>query len=67
MKRAFAVSETEYPDEGCALVVAFSEKGAKRRYRRWTGERARGVGELTPLTAEVCTAHEALVLWRSGG
>jgi hypothetical protein len=67
MKRAFAVFETEYPEEGCTLIIAFSEKGAKRRYRRWTGERAPGVVELTPITAERCTAHEALVLWRSGG
>lgn len=65
MRRAFAVYEAEYPDEGSNLVVAWSEKGARRKYRRMTGERAAGVDALIPLEACPLTTHQALALWRA--
>lgn len=63
--KPFAVWETEYPEDGCNLVIAASEKGAQRRYRRMTRERAVGPANLTPLSMSVLTTEEALALWRS--
>lgn len=65
-KSPFAVWESEYQDEGSALIFASTEKGARRRYRRMTRERAAGVNELTPLSIEALTTEQALALWRSG-
>jgi len=64
--KAFAVWETEYPEEGSNLVLAATEKGARRRYRRMTSERSAGVSELTPLSVATLTTTQALALARSG-
>jgi hypothetical protein len=45
----YAVWCTEYPDEGSILFEAWSEKGAKRRYRRVTI--GRGIPDATDLSA----------------
>jgi len=64
-KTAFAVWESEYPDDGCTVIVAASEYGARRKYRRMTRERASSVTELVPLVVFVITAAEALALVRN--
>lgn len=64
-KKPFAVWESEYPDEGSNLVFAASEKGARRRYRRMTREKAPSVPDLTPLSVSELTTHQALALARA--
>jgi hypothetical protein len=65
MKRPFAVWESEYPDEGSNLLFATSERGASRKYRRMTRERAAGFAELVHLSASPFTTEQALALARS--
>jgi hypothetical protein len=45
------VWESEYPDDGSTEVEAWTEKGARRKYRRMTGERNH-LTDLTPLSVE---------------
>lgn len=65
MKKPFAVWEDEYPEEGSNLIFAVTAKGARRRYRRMTAERAAGVAELVPLSTSLLTTEQALALARS--
>jgi hypothetical protein len=65
MKTPYAVWESEYPEEGSCLVFAVTAKGARRRYRRMTRERAACVGELVPLSVQALTLTQALALARS--
>lgn len=61
----FAVWETEYSDEGCTLFFAYSDSGARRKWRKAT--RTKGpVSEQPTLSVESLTTEEALALWRSG-
>lgn len=60
----FSVWETEYPDEGSVLLFAYSESGARRKWRKST--RTKGpVSEQPPLSVEALTAGQALALARS--
>lgn len=64
MKKAFAVWETEYPDDGSNLYIAYSASGARRKWRKET--RTTGpVGEQPPLSVAELTVAEALALYRS--
>lgn len=65
MKTAYAVWETEYPDEGSVLVVRHSAKGALRWYRKATGER-RSRDDLTPLSVCPLSVTKALALAKAG-
>lgn len=59
MKKAWAVWEAEYPDEGSNLYYAVTEKGALRRWRRET--RMRGpLSEHPPLEVAELTAAQVL-------
>jgi hypothetical protein len=64
MKKPFAVWETEYPDEGSSLYLAYSESGARRKWRKDT--RTTGpVSEQPPLSVAELTTEQALAHVRS--
>jgi hypothetical protein len=50
----YAVWEAEYPEEGSTLFDALTEKGAMRRYRKATREKAPR-HDLVPLNASLMT------------
>jgi hypothetical protein len=53
----FAVWETEYEDEGSLLFTAYTEKGARRAYRKTCDERKSSVDDLTSLSTSEMTAE----------
>lgn len=64
MKKPFAVWETEYPDEGSVLLFAYSESGARRKWRKAT--RTTGpVSEQPSLSTAELTTEQALAHARS--
>ena len=55
--KAYAVWEAEYPDEGSNLYFAYSESGARRKWRKAT--RTKGpVSEQPPLSVHEMSADD---------
>lgn len=61
--KAWLVWCAEYPDEGSVELDAWTEKGARRKYRRATGERFHGAEEQTDLG--VCEATPEILAMRA--